>query len=46
MIQDGTVGGEVVSDVLLLEVADEHFVNSVEKNFSESLVGVIVLVEE
>ena len=46
MIQDGTGGGEAVSDVLVSEGADEHFVNSREKNLSESLVGVIVLVEE
>ena len=39
-------GGEAVSDVLVLEVADEHFVNNREKNLSESLVGTIVLVEE
>ena len=30
----------------MLEGADEHFVYSREKNFSESLVGAIVLVEE
>ena len=29
-----------------LERADEHFVDSGKKNFSESLVGAIVLVEE
>ena len=46
MIQDGTGGGEAVSNVLVSEGADEHFVNSREKNFSESLVGAIVLVEE
>ena len=46
MIQDGTGGGEAVSDVLLSEGADEHFFNSREKNLLESLVGAIVLVEE
>ena len=46
MIQDGTGGGEAVSDVLVSEGADEHFFNVGEKNLSESLVGAIVLVEE
>ena len=46
MIKDGTGGGEAMSDVLVPEVADEHFVNSREKNLSERLVGAIVLVEE
>ena len=46
MIQDGTGGGEAVSNVFVLEEADEHLVNSREKNMSESLVGAIVLVEE
>ena len=46
VIQNGMGGGEAVSDVLVLEGADEHFVNSGEKNLSESLFGVIVLVEE
>ena len=46
MIQDGVCGGEAVSDVLVLEGADEHFVNSRENNLSESLVGAILLVEE
>ena len=46
MIQDGAGGGEAISNVLVLEGADEHFVNSREKNLSESLVGAIVLVEE
>ena len=46
MIQDGTGGGDDVSDVLVSEGADEQFVNSREKNLSESLVGVIVPVEE
>ena len=46
MIQGGTGGGEAVSDVLVSEGADEHFVNNRENNLSENLVGVIVLVEE
>ena len=46
MIQDGAGGGEAVSDVLVSEGADENFFNSREKNFPESLVGTIVLVEE
>ena len=46
MIQDGTGGGEAVSNVLVSEGEDEHFVNSREKNFLESLIGAIVLVEE
>ena len=45
MIQDGTGGGEAVVDLLVLEGADEHFVNSREKHFSEKRVGAIVLVE-
>ena len=39
-------GGEAISDIIVLEGADEHFVNSIEKNLSESLVGAIILVEE
>ena len=46
MIQDGAGSGEAISNVLVLEGEDEHFVNSREKNLSESLVGAIVLVEE
>ena len=46
MVQDGTGGGEAKSDVLVSEGADENFVNSREKNLSESLVDAIVLVEE
>ena len=44
VIQDGTGYGEVVSKILLSEGADEHFVNSREKNLSESVVGAIVIV--
>ena len=46
MIHDGAGGGEAVSDVLVLEGAYEHFVNSREKKLSESLVDAIVLIEE
>ena len=46
VIPDGAGGGEAVSDVLLSEVADEHFVNSRQENVLESLVGAIVLVEQ
>ena len=46
MVQDSTGGYEAISDVLVLEVADEHFIYSIEKNLSERLVSVIVLVEE
>ena len=46
MIQDSTGGVEAISDILVLEEAYEHFVNIIEKNFSESLVGTVVLVEE
>ena len=46
LIQDGAVGGEAVSNVLVSEGANEHFVISREKNLSESLVGAIIFVEE
>ena len=46
MIQDVTGGGEAVSDVLVLEGADEYFVNIREKNVLESLVDAILLIEE
>ena len=46
MVQDGTGGCEAISDVIVSEGADEHFVYSREKNFLKSLVGAIVLVEE
>ena len=46
MILNGTGDSEAVSDVLVSEKADKHFINSREKNFSESLVGAILLVEE
>ena len=39
-------GCEAVSDVLVSEAADKHFVYSGEKNLPESLVGAIVLFEE
>ena len=37
---------EATFDVLVLEGEDENFVDGGEKNFSKSLVGAIVLVEE
>ena len=46
VIQDGTGNGEAVSDIIVSKGPDKHFVNSREKNLSESLVGMIVLVEE
>ena len=46
MAQDSIGGCEDISDVLVLEGADEHFVYSRDKDLSESLVGAIVLVEE
>ena len=39
-------GGEDISDVLVSEREDEHFVNSREKKLAESLVSAIILVEE
>ena len=39
-------GCEAVSDVLMSEGADEHFVYSREKHLSDNLVSEIVLVEE
>ena len=46
MVQDCTGGCEAVSDVLVSERADEHFVDGGEKNLLKSLVGTIILVEE
>ena len=46
VIQDGAGGGEALSDVLVSEGADGKFFNSREKNFSDSLVGAIALVED
>ena len=46
MVQDSTGGCEAISDVLVLEGADEHFVCSGEQNLPKSLVSAIVLVEE
>ena len=46
MVQDCTGGCEAVSNVLVLERADENFVNGGKKNLSKSLVGAVVLVEE
>ena len=36
MVRDSTGGCEAVSDILVLEGADEHFVNSREKNFQRA----------
>ena len=46
MVQDTTGGCEAISDVLVSEGTDEHFVDGGEKNLSKSLVGAIVLIEE
>ena len=46
MVHDFTGGCEDISNVLVLEGADEHFVDGGEKNVLKSLVGMIVLVEE
>ena len=46
VIHDDAGGSEAVSDLLVLEGADENFVNGREKNLSESLVSAIVIVEE
>ena len=39
-------GCQSISDVLVSEGEDEHFVYSREKNLPKSLVGAIILVEE
>ena len=46
MVQDSAGGCDAISDVLVSEGADENFVDSREKHFTERLVGAIVLVEE
>ena len=46
MVQDGAGGCEAVSDVPVSERAYVHFVDSGQKNLSQSLVGAVVLVEE
>ena len=46
MVKYGTGICEALSDVLVLERAYEHFVNSGKNNLSKSLVGAVVLVEE
>ena len=46
MVQDCRGGCEAVSGVLVLERADEYFVDGRKKNFPKNLVGAIVLVEE
>ena len=46
MVQDGTGSCEAVSDVLVLERANENFVDGGKKNLSKSLVGAVKLIEE
>ena len=46
MVQYCTCGCEAVSDVLVSERANEHFVYGGKKNFLKSLVGAVILVEE
>ena len=46
MVLDCTGCCEALSDALVSEGADEHFVDGGEKNFSKSLVSAVVLVEE
>ena len=46
MVQDCTGGCEAVSNLLVSERADEHFVDGGKKNLSKSLVGADVLIEE
>ena len=46
VIQYGAGGGGAVFDILVLEGANEQFVNGIEKNLPESLAGAIILVEE
>ena len=46
MVQDYTGDCEAVSDVLVSERANVHFVDGVQKNLSQRLFGAVVLVEE
>ena len=46
MVQDCTGGSEAVSDVLVLEISDECFLDSGKNNLSKSLVSAVVIVEE
>ena len=46
MVQDGTGSCEAISNVLVYERVYEHFIDVGKKNFSKSLVGAVVLVEE
>ena len=46
MVQYGTGICEAVFDVLVSERAYEHFVDGGKNNFSKSLVGAVVLVEQ
>ena len=45
MVQDSTGCCEAISDVIVSEGEDEHFIYSGEKNLSKSLVDAIVFVE-
>ena len=46
VVQDSTGGCGAISDILVSEGADEHFVYNREKYLSKILVGAIVLIEE
>ena len=46
MVQDCTFFCETVSNLLLSEIADEHFVDGGKKDLLKILVGAVVLVEE
>ena len=46
VVQDCAGGCEALSDVLVSEKADEHFVNGGKNNLSKILVGAVVIVEE
>ena len=46
MVLDCTGGCEALSDALVSEGADEHFVDGGDNNLSKSLVGAIILIEE
>ena len=46
MVQDGMGICEAVSDVLVSDRTYEHFVDGGKNNFSKSLVGAVLLVEE
>ena len=46
MVQDSTGGCKAISDVLVSDRVNGHFVYSREKNLLKSLFGAIVLLEE